>query len=340
MSRRSSSVTIRDVARKAGVSVATVSRYINRNAPVSPEVAERLDKVMIELRYVPHAAARHLASRKTRVIGLLLNNLHNDFFVPLLNGVEAVVRSKGYNLIVATYHASSRNETPPPIGPHNTDGLLVFSDGLVDEDLANLNASGFPMVLVHRTPPSSLKIPSVTVENMEITHKLVEHLIQVHGKRRIMYLRGPVNQEDSLRRETGYKSALEANGIPFDEDLILNGEFERDIAYQVLHDFLGNGKRVAFDAVFTGDDDAAIGVLKALHEHDCKVPEDIAVIGFDDLGFAPFLNPPLTTVRAPTEAVGRIATERLFGLLENQPSDEVMILPTEIIFRRSCGCQL
>ena len=340
MSRRSSSVTIRDVARKANVSVATVSRYINRNAPVSPEAAERLDKVMIELRYVPHAAARHLASRKTRVIGLLLNNLHNDFFVPLLNGVEAVIRSKDYNLIVATYHASSRNKTPPPIGPHNTDGLLVFSDGLVDDDLANLNASGFPMVLVHRTPPPSLKIPSVTVENIEITHKLVEHLIQVHGKRRIMYLRGPVNQEDSLRRETGYKSALEANGIPFDEDLILNGEFERDIAYQVLHDFLGNGRRVAFDAIFAGDDDAAIGVLKALHEHDCKVPEDIAVIGFDDLGFASFLNPPLTTVRAPTESVGRIATERLFGLLENQPSDEVMILPTEIIFRRSCGCQL
>jgi LacI family transcriptional regulator len=340
MRRRSSSVTIRDVARKANVSVATVSRYINRNAPVSPEAAERLDKVMIELRYVPHAAARHLASRKTRVIGLLLNNLHNDFFVPLLNGVEAVVRSKDYNLIVATYHASSRNKTPPPIGPHNTDGLLVFSDGLVDDDLANLNASGFPMVLVHRTPPPSLKIPSVTVENIEITHKLVEHLIQVHGKRRIMYLRGPVNQEDSLRRETGYKSALEANGIPFDEDLVLNGDFERDIAYQVLHDFLGNGKRVAFDAIFAGDDDAAIGVLRALHEYNCKVPDDIAVIGFDDLGFASFLNPPLTTVRAPTESVGRIATERLFGLLENQPSDEVMILPTEIIFRRSCGCQL
>jgi len=339
MTRRSSSVTIRDVARQAGVSVATVSRYINQNAPVSPEVAERLDKVMIELRYVPHAAARHLASRKTRVVGLLLNNLHNDFFVPLLNGVEAVIRKKGYNLIVATYHANSRNQMNPPIGPHNTDGLLVFSDGLFDEDLANLNASGFPMVLVHRTPPPSLSIPSVTVENMEITHKLVEHLIQVHGKRRIMFLRGPVHQEDSIKREMGYKSALQANGIPFDENLVLNGDFERDIAYQVMDHFLGNGKRAAFDAVFTGDDDAAIGVLKALHQHGLRVPEDVAVIGFDDLGFAPFLNPPLTTVRAPTESVGRIAAERLFGLLENQTSDEVVILPTEIIFRRSCGCQ-
>lgn len=339
MTRRSSSVTIRDVARQAGVSVATVSRFINQNAPVSPEVAERLDKVMTELRYVPHAAARHLASRKTRVVGLLLNNLHNDFFVPLLNGVEAVVRQKGYNLIIATYHADSRNQMNPPIGPHNTDGLLVFSDGLFDEDLANLNASGFPMVLVHRTPPPTTNIPSVTVENIEITHHLVDHLIKMHGRRRIMFLRGPEYQEDSLKREAGYRSALQANGIPFDESLVLNGEFERDIAYQVMDHFLGNGNRVAFDAVFTGDDDAAIGVLRALHKHGLKVPEDVAVIGFDDLGFAPFLNPPLTTVRAPTESVGRIATERLFALLENQTTDEVVTLPTEIIFRRSCGCQ-
>jgi LacI family transcriptional regulator, galactose operon repressor len=339
MTRRSSSVTIRDVARQAGVSVATVSRYINRNAPVSAEVAERLNQVMIELRYVPHAAARHLASRKTRVIGLLLNNLHNDFFVPLLNGIEAVVRKKGYNLIVATYHANSRNEMPPPIGPHNTDGLLVFSDGLMDEDLSNLTASGFPMVLVHRTSPPSLNIPSVTVENLEVTQKLVEHLIQVHGKRRILFLRGPHNQEDSYRREVGYKSALAANNIPFDENLVLNGEFERDIAYEVLNNFLGNGKRVAFDAVFTGDDDAAIGALKALHKHGLRIPEDVAVIGFDDLGFAPFLNPPLTTVRAPTESVGKIAAERLFGLLENHSSEEAVVLPTEIIFRHSCGCQ-
>lgn len=338
MTRRSSSVTIRDVARQAGVSVATVSRYINHNAPVSSEVAERLSRVMRELRYVPHAAARHLASRKTRVIGLLLSNLHNDFFVPLLSGIEAVIREKEYNLIVATYHANSRNAVPPPIGPHNTDGLLVFSDGLVDEDLASLHANGFPMVLLHRTSPESLSIPSVTVENIEITRRLVEHLIQVHEKRRILFMRGPVHQEDSYRREQGYRSALVANGIPLDEDLILDGEFERDIAYRVLSDFLSNGKRVAFDAVFTGDDDAAIGVLQALHQYHYRIPEDVAVVGFDDLGFASFLNPPLTTVRAPTEAVGRIAAERLFALLENKPADGTVVLPTEIIYRRSCGC--
>ena len=319
--------------------MATVSRYINKNAPVSTEVAERLHEVMSQMRFVPHAAARNLASRKTRVIGLLLNNLHNDFFVPLLNGVEGVVRERGYNLIVATYHANSRDHMQPPIGPHNTDGLLVFSDGLMDDDLASLNSKGFPMVLVHRTPPRDLPIPSVTVENIEITRLLIDHLIKVHGKKRIIFLRGPIHQEDSSRREAGYRSALQENGIPVDENLILNGDFERDVAYSAMNEFLGREKRVAFDAVFTGDDDAAIGVLKSLHEHGVRIPEDVAVIGFDDLGFAPFLNPPLTTVRAPTERVGKIATERLFGLLENHPSEEVIILPTEIIYRRSCGCE-
>jgi len=339
MARRSFSVTIRDVARQAGVSVATVSRYINQNAPVSLEVAKRLDKVMNELRYVPLAAARHLASRKTRVVGLLLNNLHNDFFVPLLNGIETVIRQKGYNLIVATYHANSREYAQPPIGPHNTDGLLVFSDGLVDDDLANFHQSGFPMVLIYRTAPPSLSIPSITVENVGITQKLVDHLINVHNKRQILFLRGPIHQEDSINRELGYKNALEANGITFDENLVLNGDFDRDLAYGAMNHFLGNGKRDGFDAVFTGDDDAAIGVLKALHKHDYRVPEDIAVVGFDDLGFAPFLNPPLTTVRAPTESVGRMAAEKLFALLENPSSNEALILPTEIIYRRSCGCE-
>jgi DNA-binding LacI/PurR family transcriptional regulator len=337
MTIKSDSVTIREVAQKAGVSVATVSRYINRNAPVSKDVAERLKLVMTELRYVPHAAARQLASQKTRVVGLLLNTLHNDFFVPLLNGIEAVVRKHEYNLVIATYLLGSR-DMPPPIGPHNTDGMLIFSDGLSDDDLASLNARKFPMVLVHRTPPNSVKIPSVTVENKKISFELINHLIKVHGRKRIMLLRGPVHQEDSYWRETGYRAALEANGIPFDENLVLNGDFERNTAFKVLNEFIASDKQVLFDAIFTGDDDAAIGVLKALHENGLRVPEDISVVGFDDLGFSAFLTPPLTTVSAPTEAVGQIATEHLFSLFDKQFPEDVTLLPTELIIRRSCGC--
>lgn len=338
MTRKSHSVTIRQVAQKAGVSVATVSRYINRNAPISKDVSERLKLVMAELRYVPHAAARHLASKKTRVIGLLLTNMHNDFFAPLLSGIESTVRMRKYNLLVATNRTDDGSDIPPPIGYHNTDGLLVFADSMTDEDLINLYESKFPVVLIHRSSPPSAKIPSVTVENKAATYKLMEHIIHEHKKRRILFMSGPVHQEDSYWRETGYRSALEANGIPFDENLVLSGQFERDVAYNSLNEFLGNGRRVAFDAVFAGDDDAAVGVISSLTEHGFRVPEDIAVVGFDDQRLSAFLTPPLTTISAPTETVGRIAAEQLFSLFDKQVPEDVTLLPTELIIRRSCGC--
>ncbi len=295
---------------------------------------------MVELKYVPHAVARHLATRKTRVVGLLLGALRNDFFVPLLNGIEGVARSKGYNMTVATYSIESRKETLPPIGPHNTDGMLVFADGLFNEDLAHYVSIGFPIVLVHRASPSSLKnIPSVTIENSEITKNLIEHLIQVHGRKHILFMRGPFHQEDSGLREDGYRLALQTNGIPVDENLIIQGDFDRNVAYETLSKFLDTKNRPEFDAVFTGNDDAAIGALKALRQFGIQIPEQVSMAGFDDLDFAGFLNPPLTTVRAPIQSVGRIATERLFGLLEGQTIEGTMVLPTEIILRHSCGCE-
>ncbi len=338
MTRKSDSVTIRQVAEKAGVSVATVSRYINHNAPISREVSDRLKKVMTELRYVPHAAARHLASKKTRVIGLLLTNMHNDFFAPLLSGIESVVREHKYNLIVATNRADENAVVSPPVGSHNTDGLLVFADSLSDKELVDLYNSEYPVVLIHRSSPPSVNIPSVTVENKAATFHLMEHLIHEHKKRRILLMRGPIHQEDSYWRELGYKSALEANGIPFDDSLVLQGDFERDVAYRSLNQFLGNGKRVAFDSVFAGDDDAAVGVIASLKEHGFRVPEDISVAGFDDVKISAYLTPPLTTVSAPTETVGRIAAEQLFSIFDKQLPEKVTLLPTELIIRHSCGC--
>jgi LacI family transcriptional regulator len=337
MTRKSSSITIRDVARKAGVSVATVSRYINNTAPVSSEVAARLEAVMDELRYVPHATARQLATRKTNLIGLLLTNIHNDFFAPLLDGIEAEVRSHGYNLLVSTYHWENRDSRPIPIGPHIVDGLLVFADSLNDESLVDLHKKGFPTVLIHRNPPKGYDLPAVTVENKAATRELVNHLIEVHGRKRILFMSGPAQQEDSMWRELGYRAALEQHGIPYDEDLKLCGEFDGTVAYAVLKEHLAQNP-INFDAIFAGDDDAAIGIINALQDCSLRVPEDIPVVGFDDTRLSAYLSPPLTTVRAPTQEVGRTASQQLFQLLEGQPCSGVTLLPTEIILRRSCGC--
>jgi LacI family transcriptional regulator len=339
--RHSPKITMLDVAHKANVSTATVSRFINNTGPVSEPVAHRIAQVMDELKYVPHAGAQHLASQKTMVVGLLLWNMHNDFFGPLLYGIESTVRENGYNLLVASCRADQNTHITPPIGPHNTDGLLVFADGLSDSDLCRLSAANFPLVLIHRTSPEGTNIPYVTVENKAATAELIRHLIQEHNRRRIVFIRGPENQEDSVWREMGYKEALAENGIEFDEDLIISGEFERDIANQAMKNFIDRhrtGTNIGFDAVFAGDDDAAIGVIQALKEYSLRIPDDIAVVGFDDSRLSAFLDPPLTTVRAPTYDVGCIAAINLFQMLDDQPVENATLLPTEIILRHSCGC--
>lgn len=338
MTERSNSITIRDVAREAGVSVATVSRYINQNAPVSERLSQRIQQVMNQLDYVPHATARHLALRKKNAVGLLLTNMHNNFFGPLLAGIEDVVREHNYNLLVATYHPNLRAESSIPLSAHNTDGIIAFADSLSDEEIAAFYKRDFPIVLIHKTPDEEINIPFTTIENKAATRKLIEHLITVHNRRRIILMRGSEHQEDAHWREVGFKAALAEHDISFDESLALEGAFERDVAYQSLKNFFADPKRPEFDAIFAGDDDAALGIYDALQEEGLRIPEDISVVGFDDSLMAPFLNPPLTTVRAPTEQVGRSAANQLFCLLEDKSPQLVTLLPTEMIVRQSCGC--
>lgn len=337
MNRKSSSVTIRDVARKAGVSPATVSRYINGSVPVSTEVAERIQAVMQELKYVPHAAARQLATQKAHAVGLLLTDLRNEFFSPLISGIESIVRQKGYNLLVASHLTGNRVDAPIPIGPHNSDGIIVFPGSLNDDEILKLHQSGFPLVLIYQTSPEGANIPSVTITNKRASKNLIDHLIEVHHRSKIIFVRGPANNEDSQRREMGYQESLAAHGIACDPNLIISGEFNRKDAYQSMVKFLEN-EHPDFDAVYTGNDEAAIGVMNALKEKGLSIPDDISVVGFDGLELSAFLTPPLTTIKAPTECVGKTAAQHLFKLLRGQDVDLVTLLSTEIVIRHSCGC--
>ena len=338
MTRKSSTITIRDVARHAGVSVATVSRYMNHRETVTQEVAERISQVILELNYTPHSVARQLATQRNHAVGLVITNVMNDFFSPLVNGIFSVTTENNYNLLVAVSKPEMRGKgIPSPIGPHNTDGTLVFANGLTEEQLVELCRNRFPVVLLYRTPPPNLNIPFVAVENKAPSRKLIDHLIDTHGRKRIMYIKGPDDQEDSHWREMGYRESLAAHGLSIDEALILPGEFEHQAAYLALRAHLSQGPR-DFDAIFTGNDDAAVGVLTALEEAHIRVPEDVSVVGFDDFRLSPFLNPPLTTVRASTEKVGQVAAGQLSKLFQGLPVEQKILLPTEIILRRSCGC--
>jgi LacI family transcriptional regulator len=334
---KSSSVTIRDIAKQAGVSVATVSRFLNHTTPVSEEVAIRLQQVMDEMNYIPHSTARKLATNRTDTVGLLMMDISGDFFTPLLNGIESSTSEHGFDLLISsTRHPVRRNQASYALGPNNADGLLVFANSLNEEELRKFHNIKFPVVLIHLSPPDGMEIPCVTVENKAATFKIIEHLIEVHNRRQIIFMAGAEGQEDSYWRELGYKLALEKHHIPCDPAHIVVGGFSRHIAAESTERLLASG--MPFDAVFAGDDEAAVGVIAVLQEAGIRVPQDISVVGFDDQRLAPYVSPPLTTVRAPTEEVGRVAARVLIDLIQTGQTDQLTLLPTEIVIRQSCGC--
>src|SRR3954454_24176649 len=184
--RPKSAVTAVDVARRAGVSIATVSRVLGRTANVSEEVTERVLAAVVELGYVPHAAARNLAQGKTTTLGLLLPEIGVDFFAPMLRGIESAAREAGYDLIIATqYPDDSRRPLRRPLGPHNTDGLLIFTDNVDTVEVDTLHRQAFPIVLLYRSPGEGAAIPYVTIENQAGARQVVDHLIEAHGRTRI-----------------------------------------------------------------------------------------------------------------------------------------------------------
>jgi LacI family transcriptional regulator len=314
-----------------------VSRVLNATVPVQIDKAERVRLAMDELHFVPRTAARVLASKRTNTIGLILPEISGAFFSPMLRGIESEAHEINYDLLIHAMHATRANQNfNSPLGEHNTDGLLVFTNSLQEHQLERLNRINFPVVLLHQTPPDTLNIPVITIENKDGACMLIKHLIERHARRRIVFMQGPDGHEDSLWRERGYRAALESHNIPFDPTLIASGGFDDEEAFASIQQMLLDG--IEFDAVFAGDDDAAAGVFRALKMAGRAIPQDVAVTGFDDVPFARYLSPALTTVRAPIEAVGREAVHQLARLMNGQHADALTLLPTELVIRASCGC--
>ncbi len=329
--------TIRDVASRAAVSITTVSRVLNGTGPVDEATAERVRAAVSELNYTPHAGARTLASRRMNTLGLLLLDIGGEFYTPLLRGIETAASQSGFDLLIhSTSTALSGKISHRTLGEHNTDGLLVFIDALDEAELIRLHSIGFPVILMHQSSPKGIDIPVVTIENQSGAQKVVDHLIEVHQRRRIVYVQGPKNNEDSELREKGYRQSLKKHAIPVDPALIIRGGFDSTQAYACVREFLDTN--VLFDAIFTGDDDNAAGVLQALREAGRRVPEEVAVAGFDDSLFARLLTPPLTTVRAPIDRVGQEAVQQVICLIRGQSALKRITLPVELVIRQSCGC--
>jgi len=336
--QHSGRATIKDVARQAGVSIATISRVINGMEVVTPETARRVQEVIDRLGYRPHAVARHLALQRTTTLGLMISEIGGAFFAPLLRGLEQGARQAGYDLLIYTTHRSQvpAPSLPRPLSEYNTDGLLIFTDALEDQEILRLSGRGFPVVLLQRTPPAGSQVACITLENQSGAECIVSHLVENHQRRRIAFLVGPEGNEDSAERFTGYRTALAAHDLPFDPGLVGPGGYQRSIAAATVAGWITGG--LDFDAVFASDDDSAMGAIDVLQAVGRHVPGKVSVAGFDDQEWARYSNPPLTTVRAPTEQLGMEAVRLLDRVIQADFDSPLIRLPVEVVIRKSCGC--
>jgi LacI family transcriptional regulator len=325
-------VTIRDVAAKAGVSVATVSRVFNRKGPIREDTFERVTAIAAEMRYVPDAAARSLSTRSTSTIGVVLPDLHGEFFSEVIRGIDLAARHSGYHLIVSGSHSNSEEMRAVLRAVRGrVDGLIVMSPDLEPSAMLADFPSSFPLVLLNSRVEGR---PNITIDNSGGARAVVRHLAAL-GHERIAFVRGPSQNADAEQRLRGYRASVRSAGIEADRNLEIAGNFTEESGYEAVKRILAAGPRPT--AIFTANDAMAIGALGALVEAGCAVPDEIALVGFDDIPIARFLAPPLTTVNVPIADLGRRGFELLRASSANPPSAQTLKLETTLVVRQSCG---
>ena len=305
----STSPSIRQVARHAGVSVATISRVLNGKGPVRDETRALVLAAVAELGYVPHNAARALSTRRTLCLGIVLPDLHGEFFSEIVRGMDREASRLGYLLLLSNFHPDTDQAA---LGLRamrgRVDGLLVMAPHVTPEALEKALPSGLPALLIN-CPGEALDRPSLRLDNVDGAEAVVRHLAG-QGRKRIAHIAGPEGNLDAQERRQGYLKAM-AEHAPNVEPRIIEGNFTEE-AGEAAAAILA-GERGEHDAVFAGNDMMAIGCLQGLKAAGIAVPGEIAVAGFDDVPLARYLG--LTTVRVRIAELGARAIDRLVGRL-------------------------
>jgi LacI family transcriptional regulator len=325
--------TIKDVARAAGVSVASVSRALNGHDSVTDETRARILKAANDLRYVPHAGARSLITRRTDTVGVLLPDLHGEFFSELIRGMDIAARVSGRHLLISSSHGSASEAAQAILTLQGrVDGLLVMSPHADTRMLAANLPEALPIVLMN-TRIASGSYAALSVDNYGGAAAMMRYLVD-GGYRRIAFIGGPAQNFDADERLRGYRDALAAEHAV---ETILPGDFSEASGYKAGLELCARRDRP--DAIFAANDMMALGCLFALTEHGLRVPDDIALAGFDDVPIARFASPPLTTVRVRIVDLGRRAFERLVAEIDGN-ADAARIneqLACELVVRQSTG---
>ena len=326
--------TIRDVAALAGVSTTTVSHVINNSRFVSPEVRERVYQAMEELRYQPNALARSLRQGKTNTIGLLSPNSANPYFAEIGRAVEDAAFTSRYSVIICNTEGKQEKESfyLDVLSKKRVDGIILVGISQTNETLDRLLAKGVPVVLVDREIPD-LDVDLVLTDNKHAGYLATRHLIE-QGHTRIACVTGPAHVHPSSRRVVGYQEALQEAGLPLQEEYVLPGDFSAQSGWEATRTLLALPQPPS--AIFLCNDLMAIGGLRAAAEAGFAVPQDLAIMGFDDIELASFTNPTLSSISQPKAEMGAIAVQMLLEQIEGKRSEPRQeILQPALIVRRS-----
>ena len=331
------SATIKEVARKAGVSIATVSRVLNNVGAVDGRTRDMVSKAVLDLHYVPNPLGRGLSRQKTEAIGLLLPDLFGEFFSEVIRGADQTAQLHRHHLVVSSSH-NSREEIEAAVRMMRgrVDGLLIMSPHIEARTLRENLPQHLPVILIN-APVEGDEYDSLNVDNFGGSAAMVRHLLG-HGHRRIALIKGNEDNFDAQERLRGYRHALAAGGTDRREEYEIPGSFTKAAGYNAVRQILRCEPRPT--AIFACNDTAAIGAMSALREAEIRVPEEIALAGFDDIPICSYLTPSLTTVHVDINQVGVRAVETLLHALgeRNTHRKENRMIPTTLALRRSCGC--
>lgn len=331
--------TIKDVAREAGVSTATVSRVFNNVGPVDAETERMVRLVARRLKYVPNALGRGLSTRRTDAIGLLLPDLFGEFFSEVLRGSDQTAQQAHYHLVVSSSH-NNREEIRAALTMMRgrVDGLVIMSPHIDAETLNENLPQSLPVVLLNCYVESS-GFDSLNIDNYGGAYAMTKHLLS-HGHTRLAIIKGTEGNFDARERLRAWADAVREAGITPDDRYQVPGNFSEASGYE------GAQRLLAFDprptAIFACNDSMAIGALSALRDSEVQVPQEVAIAGFDDVPIASYLTPALTSVQVGIHNLGVKAIETALHAVRNKNAHkkQQLVFPTSLILRESCGCNI
>lgn len=332
--------TMKDVALQAGVSTTTVSHIINDTRHVSEELRQRVSDAIAALNYQPHGPARSLRTKQTRTIGMIIPDNSNPFFAEVARSVEDAAFENNYSVILCNSDGSVEKELNYVrlLIEKGVDGLAFISAGRDPQSIEMLVRQSIPWVVADREIPGAdvdVAVDEVLVENLAGGFKATEYLISL-GHKRIGCIAGPFQLTPSAQRLMGYKQALQGAGFTVDPDLIIQGDFHNRSGYENCRTLTALSDPPT--AIFACNDLMAIGALKAAHDLGLSIPQQLSIVGFDDIAWSSFSIPRLTTIAQPKQEMGRLLTALLVERIkDDQLTHRRMTLPVKLIMRDSCA---